>query len=374
MTVILRPAEYVLPGHPDKLCDAIADALVEEAARRERRALAAIEVAAHRGRVYITGRLACEGAETIDVAGLAQDIYRSAGYDEDWYPAPERLEVVNDLCLEPLLPGEAEARAITDDQGFVHGYANAQAGTNHLPTEHWLAWRLAGRLGALRRERPDLSLGPDGKVLVILAEDTEGPSALDTFSCSLQQADTGDDIALVRAVRTILGEELQQAARLVPGLAADLPARIEVNGAGSFSLGGPEGDNGLSGKKLVVDAYGPRVPIGGGALSGKDFFTADRAGALLARRIAKAVVLTGAAREARATLAWAPGDAELRLLALEADGGRYLDVAPWAALFDRRLEALGEAWTGAADLVGCARRGHFTRAEVVPWESIRVGA
>ena len=119
------------------------------------------------------------------------------------------------------------------------------------------------------------------------------------------------------AVQAVLTEELLAAAHVVPGFTADLPRRIEVNGAGAFSLSSPEGDNGLSGKKLVVDAYGPRVPIGGSALSGKDLFTADRADALLARQIAKTVVLTGVAREARATLAWAPGDAELQLITLE---------------------------------------------------------
>jgi S-adenosylmethionine synthetase len=89
-----------------------------------------------------------------------------------------------------------------------------------------------------------------------------------------------------------------------------------VNGAGNFEVGGPEGDNGLSGKKLVVDAYGPRVPIGGGALSGKDFFKADRAGAVLARRLAKAVVMSGAAPECSATLAITPGDRDFRIVSL----------------------------------------------------------
>ena len=91
-----------------------------------------------------------------------------------------------------------------------------------------------------------------------------------------------------------------------------------MNGAGNFEVGGPEGDNGLSGKKLVVDAYGPRVPIGGGALSGKDFFKADRAGAVLARRLSKAVVMSGAAPECTATITIAPGERAFRIVSLVA--------------------------------------------------------
>ena len=143
-----------------------------------------------------------------------------------------------------------------------------------------------------------------------------------------------------------------------------------MNGAGTFEVGGPEGDNGLSGKKLVVDAYGPRVPIGGGALSGKDFFKVDRAGAIHARRIAKAIVMTGAAEEAVVRLAWFPGDASARLISIEGEGERMLNLGPWQALFDLSLEASGEDWTGVADLLDVARSGHFTNGELA-WEKLR---
>lgn len=371
MSTILRPAEYVLPGHPDKLCDAVADALVAEAGRLEHRALAGIEVAAHRHHLYITGRIACEGAETMDISGIARAVYESAGHGPDWFPGPGDVEVITDLCLGPLVPGESEARDLTDDQGIATGYAIAIPETNWLPPEHWLAHRLARRLYRLRTDEPDIGLGPDGKVILALAEAETGHRQVESLSFSIQQAPHTDEVALVRAVRHAMADELALAARQLPGLVADLPTRLDVNGVGAFLMGGPEGDNGLSGKKLVVDAYGPRVAIGGGALSGKDFFKADRAGALLARRIARAVVLSGAAREARATLGWFPGDAELRLFSLEAEGGRQLDTRAWSSLVDLSLAAAGEAWTGAADLVEVARWGHFTEAEA-PWEGLRI--
>jgi hypothetical protein len=120
--------------------------------------------------------------------------------------------------------------------------------------------------------RPELRLGPDGKLMLV------------GFTASVQQAVGGNEIELNRAVRQCVTEELANSLAAIPGLCTELPTSFHVNGAGNFEVGGPEGDNGLSGKKLVVDAYGRRVPIGGGALSGKDFFKADRAGAISADR------------------------------------------------------------------------------------------
>lgn len=387
------PAEFVLPGHPDKLCDAIADRLVEEAARREKRALAGVEVAIHRSAVTVTGRIACNDVGSIDIPGIVTEVYHSAGYGyadghpcplacegrlhsgdctiHAWLPDLHRLTIWQDLCVGPLNEGEAEFRAVADDQSIVTGYAIDLPGTNYLPPEHWLASQLAHRLEALRTERPALLLGPDGKIIVVLETEDER-LRLTSASTSLQQRVEGDPIALNRAFREILEAQLAEAAVSLPGLSLELPSEIHVNGAGNFAVGGPEGDNGLSGKKLVCDAYGPRAPIGGGALSGKDFYKADRAMAILARRLAKLVVMTGAARECTATLACFPGDTEARLIRLIDDTGRSLDPARWQRLLDLRLESVGDAWTDTIDLADTARHGHFTSA-TRPWEEMMVG-
>jgi S-adenosylmethionine synthetase len=368
MKSILHTAEFVFPGHPDKLSDAIADALVQEASRRETRALVGVEVAVHRNSVFVTGRIGCLDAEDIDVVGIVQDVYRTAGYGDDWKPAPDDLNIQVDLCLGPLEDGEAEFRSLSDDQSICTGYATASLETGYLPVEQWLANRLGRRLAALRIEEPDLSLGPDGKVIVIVGEN-DGGHELEGFSCSLQQMEGDCDIALHRKVREALTEELNHLATSFQLLSPEAPERLSVNGAGSFEVGGPEGDNGLSGKKLVVDSYGPRVPIGGGALSGKDFFKVDRAGAIHARRVAKAIVMTGAAESALVRLAWIPGDSSARLISIEAEGGRLIDIARWQDLFDLSLDAAGESWTGATELVDVARFGHFTD-EGLPWEKM----
>jgi len=240
--------------------------------------------------------------------------------------------------------------------------------------------RLSERLYGLRLARPELELGPDGKALILLHED-ERSWALAQFSCSLQQREHASDVALHRAVRSILEEELKDAAKLLPGLSASVPADITVNGAGAFEVGGPEGDNGLSGKKLVVDAYGPRVPIGGGAWSGKDFFKADRAGGLLARRLAKVIVHLGLAAEATVTLGWFPGDRAARVLRVDmprgcalnscaggGDAGNGVDLDRIADLIDLSLLRSGRDFANA-DLLTLARWGHFSNPDL-PWERI----
>ena len=366
------PAEFIFPGHPDKLADAIADALVQEATRREARALVGVEVAVHRDQVFVTGRVACEGAEQIDLPSLVRGVYESAGYDDNWYPAPAQVDVVSNLCLGPLEDGEAEFRALADDQAICIGYANAIEATNHLPVEQWLVGLIARRLYRLRHEHPALQLGPDGKVIILVAETVGSHDMpawhLAAFSCSLQQKTASDEVALHRAVRVALDEALADAVAQLPGLSASLPEQLTVNGAGAFEVGGPEGDNGLSGKKLVVDAYGPRVPIGGGAWSGKDFFKADRAGGLHARRMAKTLVRLGLVQEATVTLAWFPGDREARVVSIVDECGNSLDRAKLALHFDLSLVRSGGHYA-MDDLTEIARWGHFANANH-PWEAI----
>jgi len=336
---------------------------VLEAHRREARALVGVEVAVHRNRVFVTGRIACKDAETIDIEKAVRDVYRSAGYGDGdgWYPSPEEVVVESHLCLGPLEDGEAEIRELSDDQTICVGYANDIPQTNHLPVEHWLAGRFARRLHALRGE----VLGPDGKVLVLLREDG-AKWALEAFSCSLQQRAAADDVALHRAVRLAIEDELRSLAAILPGLSAELPKQLTVNGAGAFEVGGPEGDNGLSGKKLVMDAYGPRIPIGGGAWSGKDFFKADRAGGLHARRLAKLVVQLGLATEARVTLAWFPGDRVARLVGIETPSGLLARATQLAGCVDLSLARSGQQFQ-VDDLAGVARWGHFGQPDY-PWE------
>ena len=371
MTASLYTAEFVFPGHPDKLSDAIADALVQEAIKREARALVGVEVAVHRSHVYVTGRIGCKGAQEIDVDQLVRSVYQSAGYGDGWYPSAQEVQVVSNLCLGPLEEGESEFRELSDDQAICIGYANQLEPTNHMPVEQWLVQRLARRLHRLRNDCPELGLGPDGKVLIAVSEDCTPPQStwsLSVFSCSLQQKTASDEVALHRNVRLALEEVMQSAADKLPGLSSEVPDQITVNGAGAFEVGGPEGDNGLSGKKLVVDAYGPRIPIGGGAWSGKDFFKADRAGGMHARRMAKAVVQLGLASEAQVVLGWFPGDRAARLIRATGAKGEVLQLDRLANGFDLSLLKSGTDFA-AHDLLNLTRWGHFADSSL-PWEAV----
>ena len=366
-------AEYIFPGHPDKLSDAIADALVLEAYQKEPRALVGVEVAVHRDHVYVTGRIGGRDAQNIDVERIVRDVYFSAGYDSNWYPAPDQVKVISNLCLGPLEEGEAEFRELSDDQAICIGYANQYEQLNHLPIEQWLVNRLARRLHRLRAEQPVLGLGPDGKVFISVSEEVLDGGVqwkLSHFSCSLQQKIASDEIALHRAVRVALQDELSHLADRTPGLSAQIPADLTINGAGAFEVGGPEGDNGLSGKKLVVDAYGPRIPIGGGAWSGKDFFKADRAGGLHARRLAKTIVQLGLAEEAQVVLGWFPGDRHARILRITGANAMPIHADKLQNHFDLSLLKSGTDFP-VNDLVELARWGHFTD-DSLPWERINL--
>ncbi len=171
-------------------------------------------------------------------------------------------------------------------------------------------------------------------------------------------------------MRRAVEEELNLLSALLPGLSPALPESLTVNGAGAFDVGGPEGDNGLSGKKLVVDAYGPRVPIGGGAWSGKDFFKADRAGGIHARRLAKLVVRLGMAEEARVTLGWFPGDRSARVLQIFTDKGELSTSGALTEMIDLSLVHSGEQFSLPETLIELARWGHFTHG-FSPWEKIK---
>ncbi|MCL4747463.1 MAG: methionine adenosyltransferase domain-containing protein [Burkholderiaceae bacterium] len=290
----VEAAEFVLPGHPDKLCDAFADAIVDQVMRGDALGQCGVEAACVFGRLFVTGRIAAarEVLDALDIDALARRTYREAGYGEDaagrvWGPRPEDLRVDTALCFGEFEPGERELRHLSDDQAICVGYANAFAATKHLPPAHWLANRIGRELLRLRLEKGAGEVGPDGKVLVQVARDGLAWRAK-RVSISLNHH-TGSDWLLLRRIAEE-AVETACAGRALP--------EIVVNGAGMFVAGGPNGDNGTTGKKLVIDAYGPTVPIGGGAWSGKDFNKVDRAGGFLARELALGVMRELAAEPA----------------------------------------------------------------------------
>ena len=238
-------------------------------------------------------------------------MFRDAGYGASasgtFIPVPDRLDVRLDLCLGPLGDDERAVRHVSDDQAIAVGHAVQGARAGYRPLEQALANDCAAAIEALRRSSPQLGLGPDGKVLIVVRG-----RALVGVSVSVHHVPGAEWIGAdarrcaTRAKRS--PREYVDAGELEPLHDVDWL----INGAGAFEIGGPEGDNGLSGKKLVAQAYGTAVPIGGGATFGKDPRKVDPRGQRMAREMALDLVTSGKAREATVWLAWRPGDVEPR--------------------------------------------------------------
>lgn len=323
-----------------------------------------LEAAAVFGSFYLTGRIAAreELLLQMDIQELVRETYRSAGYGfdaagYDWKPGPKALGILANLCFGPFAEGERELRHLADDQAICVGYANALQETNHLPPAHWLARKIARQLYDLRKEKGAGQVGPDAKVIVRVESDGTNWQPLHV-SISLNHHQGSD---------WLLRREIAEEA-VAQGCGGKPTPALELNGAGMFVCGGPNGDNGLSGKKLVVDAYGPTVPIGGGAWSGKDLHKVDRLGGLLARKLAKLAIGKNLGREALVTLEYIPGCERPVAVDLRVDG----KIWPGDA-----LEVLGDpvvdnqsVWKGYVeaeiDLPALARWGH--QAPGMPWE------
>ena len=368
-TTLMRTAEFPLPGHPDKLADTIADQLVHEARRRDPRARVGVAVAIHRNTVFIDGRIACPNSCRIGLRGAVARVLVTDGAIAPTRAAKGKLNLIADLRRERLTDVERASRDSADDQSIVTGYACSLPGTRGVPLEHAFARSFARRLhdGRVARQHP---LGPDGKVIVHIEERDAGRRFRVTdASVSIQHQRSWDPVAARRTVAQALRTTIDEFALSVPGFDGSSEPTLAVNGVADFVLAGSHGDNGLTGKKLVSDFYGPRVPIGGGALSGKDFLSVDRAGALIARAVAVAAVDRLGSRECTVTLAISPGDREFRIVRVEADNAIPVDVARLHTLVDLRIAAT-EDWperNGFADpsappgIPDLSRWGHFGR-------------
>ena len=285
--------EVVSPGHPDKLADAVADAIVSDVYENDSSALVGVEVAVSLNRVFITGRVATTQKllKSLDLNAVVRKVFRDAGYGRSrsgtvWPPGPDGIVVdKSGLILDEIKEDERGIRCLSDDQSVTVGYAVNSPETNYIPRGQWLAWQVMREIRLLTAERPD-RFGPDAKVLTQITNGDRNWT-FDRLVVSMQHAAVIDWSEIGRVVYRALNSLKNRFGET--GVACDVdPGAIDliINGHGDFSTGGPLGDNGLSGKKLVMDAYGPMVPIGGGAYSGKDPYKVDRAGAVLAREMA----------------------------------------------------------------------------------------
>ncbi len=300
-------AEAVLPGHPDKFCDRIADAIVLEALQADPCAFAQVEVGVWADQLWLSGNIVTRSALPRSLADIVLEAGLSIGLDgSNWIDA-RRYCITNTLCQN--IDDPTEGRGICDDQAIVIGYAGYDAQTRYLPPEQFLVHRLGAALwnacgnGALE------GCGPDGKLLVVLRE--EGMQwHLERVLVTLQHPQTTGLMNLTAAVQQTLGHAYEALRSADPRWLKPWPqVDVTVNPNGPHYRAGSDSDNGQTGRKLVMDYYGPRVQIGGGALSGKHPAHIDRLAAHAARDAALHAVRTGA-RECTVRLAYAPNHNE----------------------------------------------------------------
>ena len=342
----LISAESVTEGHPDKLCDQIADAILDDMLRQDSHAHVAVEVCASVGQFVVFGEV--RGEVYSDIPGIVRQVVRNVGYtsstiglDADscgvMVSLTEQSAEINQgvarldaSCESASSREEHYAAQGAGDQGVMFGYASDETDTL-MPLPIYLAHRLAQKLAKVRKDGTVAHLRPDGKTQVTIEYDSKGlPKRLDTVLISTQHdpevsRDWLQDQLVEHVVNPVLDEVLAQKV-------AHDSYRMLVNPTGSFVLGGPAADSGLTGRKIIVDTYGGAAHHGGGAFSGKDPSKVDRSAAYAARWVAKNIVAAGLAHKAEVQVAYAIGIADpvsvnVETFGTEAEGITRADIA-----------------------------------------------
>ncbi len=315
---MIRVSEAVLPGHPDKFCDQVADAIVAESYRVDPRAYCQVEVSVWSDQVWISGGLATREPFERPLDDIVREVGRAIGYVRGNAIDASRYQVTDTVCQFVRDPREWTNHV--NDQSIVIGWAGYDAKTDYLSPEHFLADRFRGALFDSCREGELTGQGPDGKLLVRVRENPDA-WCLESVVVSLQHLPALDVVELVARVGRVVRTSYEGLQTIDKRWVSDWDeVEVLINPNGPLISGGSDGDNGQTGRKLVMDYYGPRVPIGGGALFGKDLAHIDRAGAYETRRIALEVV-KGGASECKVMVSYAPNLDEPIDVNFEIEGG-----------------------------------------------------
>lgn len=352
-------AESVTEGHPDKLCDTIADAVLDACLKNDPAAHVGCEAMATAGKIIVAGEITAR--ELPDIPAIVCRTVREAGYASDY-----EVEVITHDQSGDIAGAVAQdAQTGAGDQGIMYGYACGET-AELLPLPVVLAHRLTRLLTNARRMGTIQGLGPDGKAQVSVEYVFGLPSRITNVVVSCQH-DADKDMGELR--REILKSVITPALRMLP---PDEATEILINPSGRFVLGGFDADTGLTGRKLMVDTYGGLVPHGGGALSGKDGTKVDRSGAYMARNIAKNIVAAGLAEKCTVSLAYAIGRAEPVAVDIDThQTGEYPE-----AVLEQAVRAVFDLTPGGMiRTLGLDRPifaqfcnyGHFTHQDA-PWE------
>ena len=332
-------SESVTEGHPDKICDQISDAVLDAILSEDPMGRVACETTASTGLIHIMGEISTSCY--VDIQKIARGVVREIGYDRAKYgfDCDTCGIIVNiDEQSEDIALGTNDDVGGAGDQGMMFGYACDET-PELMPMAISLAHKLARRLTAIRKEGLVDYLRPDGKTQVTVEYDEDrNPVRVDTVVISTQHA---PDVSLEQIREDMIRLVIQPT---IPAELLDENTRVYVNPTGRFVIGGPQGDTGLTGRKIIVDTYGGSAPHGGGAFSGKDPTKVDRSAAYAARGAAKNVVAAGLAKRCQIQLAYAIGVAKPVSILVETFGtGKVSDAKlseAVSAVFDFRPGAI----------------------------------
>jgi len=372
----LFTSESVTEGHPDKVCDQISDAILDAMLDQDPQARVAVETMVTTGLVHVAGEVTTSAY--VEIPQVVRQVVRAIGYTSS------RIGFDGDSCGVSVSIGQQSpdiAQGVdkawemrqdaTDldpldaqgagDQGFMFGYASDET-PSLMPLPIWLSHRLAERLALVRKEGIVEGLRPDGKTQVTIGYDGDRPVRVDTVVVSTQH---DPDVQLETALMPAIAEHV-----VAPVLASidinSAGVRLLVNPTGMFVIGGPQGDAGLTGRKIIVDTYGGMARHGGGAFSGKDPSKVDRSGAYAMRWVAKNVVAAGLARRCEVQVAYAIGKAQPVGVYVETFGTETVPLARLTRAIREVFDLRPAAIIRDLDLLrpiyeATARYGHFGR-------------
>ena len=385
MERLLFTSESVTEGHPDKMCDQISDAILDALLEQDPMSRVACETATTTGLVMVMGEITTKGY--VDIQKVVRNTVREIGYDRAKYGFDcDTCGVI--VALDEQSPDiamgvdkalEAKENKMTDeeleaigagDQGMMFGYATNET-DEYMPYPIYLAHKLARQLTKVRKDGTLRYLRPDGKTQVTVEYDENGkPSRLDAVVLSTQHDEEVTQEQIHKDIKKYVFDEI------LPAEMVDENTKFFINPTGRFVIGGPHGDSGLTGRKIIVDTYGGMARHGGGAFSGKDCTKVDRSAAYAARYVAKNIVAAGLADRCEIQLSYAIGVAQPTSIMVDTFGTSKLRDEKLVEMIRENFDLRPAGIIKMLDLrrpiyKQTAAYGHFGRDDLdLPWEKL----